>query len=73
MKQAKQFPKEVSLELVKFTANGPKKWQEIVAHLNTKFVVKNWLTEVRSPLQGLLNARVLVRANDVHNEIYRQA
>ena len=31
---------------------------------------KNWVTEVRSPLQALLNAGKIVRGDDVTKEVY---
>jgi hypothetical protein len=31
---------------------------------------KNWVTEVRSPLQALLNSGKIVRSDDITKEIY---
>ena len=31
---------------------------------------KNWVTEVRSPLQALLNAGKIVRGDDISKEVY---
>jgi exosome complex RNA-binding protein Rrp4 len=31
---------------------------------------KNWVTEVRSPLQALLNAGKIVRGDDLSKEVY---
>lgn len=31
---------------------------------------KNWVTEVRSPLQALINAGKIVRGDDISKEVY---
>lgn len=31
---------------------------------------KNWVTEVRSPLQALINAGKIVRSDDISKEVY---
>jgi hypothetical protein len=46
-------------------------WGNIVAAVRAELEIKNWLTQVRGPLQGMLNAGLIRRENDVHNEIYK--
>jgi len=45
-------------------------WQEIMQHISHEFTITNWLTQVRSPLQGLINHGVVRRTPDVHHEGY---
>lgn len=51
---------------------GTATWAQITAALGEEFVIKNWLTQVRGPLQGLLDANILVRTNSVHVEAYQK-
>jgi len=46
-------------------------WGEIRDNvINTMGNPKNWVTEVRRPLQALINAGKIVRSDDVSKEIY---
>jgi hypothetical protein len=49
----------------------PVTWGDIMDHVEPLFPVKNWLTEVRGPLQGLINDRLIERCGGVHTEQYR--
>ncbi len=44
-------------------------WCDIVAHIKLHYTVKNWM-HVRGELQGLINAKLVQRTQDVHNEVY---
>ena len=46
-------------------------WSQIVAHVKTGVTVKNWLTEVRGPLQGLIDQGFLFRLPDIQKEKYQ--
>lgn len=47
-------------------------WHDImkVVEAKSKKPIKNWLTEVRNHLQGLLDAKILTRVPDIHIEGY---
>jgi hypothetical protein len=46
-------------------------WPEIrAAIIATNGTPKNWVTEVRSPLQSLVNSGKIVRGDDVSKEVY---
>lgn len=51
--------------------DGKGNWGEISAAVKAAGIEpKNWLTEVRIPLQGLRDAKLVDRVNDVHKEEY---
>jgi hypothetical protein len=52
------------------TPEAPVPWLTIVGALEKEFAVRNWLTEVRGPLQFLLNQGVILRVADVRREAY---
>ena len=57
--------------LLKMISSDGTSWADIRdAVILTNGTPKNWLTEVRSPLQALLNSGKVVRENDVTKEIY---
>ena len=45
-------------------------WKEICAAIELRGKVRNWLTEVRGPLQGLMNLGVIARTDDLYTETY---
>lgn len=49
---------------------GEAEWSEISAAVKAEFNIKNFLTEVRSPLQELIDQDLICRVNDVHKERY---
>lgn len=47
-------------------------WNSIMAAVKSSGLppVRNWLTEVRGPLQVLINKKLVARTKDVHHEVY---
>jgi len=45
-------------------------WTLIVANVKKRHKIKNWLTEVRGPLQALLSSGKIKRTDDVRKEEY---
>jgi hypothetical protein len=50
---------------------GKGEWSELASELKAQFEVKNWLTEVRGPLQYLINQGQVCRVKDLYKEIYK--
>ena len=61
-----------SLILLAFGSEKSIEWHQIVNFIDARVSITNWLTQVRSPLQGLLNEGVLVREPNVHKEQYNR-
>lgn len=49
---------------------GSASWDEITTTIKAQYTVKNWLTAVRGPLQGLLDQGIITRWPDVKVEVY---
>lgn len=60
------------LQILSDTINSstPVSWEVIHGVVKEKVEIKNWLTEVRSILQYLINQGTIARTKDVHSEQY---
>jgi hypothetical protein len=68
---SKPTAQEVILAVGHLLTDAPEvTWEQIVSHIKLNFTVKNWLTEVRGPMQWLINTGYLHRIPDVHTERY---
>lgn len=47
-------------------------WEQIMDCISAQFQIRNWLSQVRGPLQGLINAGEVRRVNGPHVEEYEQ-
>lgn len=45
-------------------------WHDLVATVRASKSVKNWVTQVRGPMQAMINAGILVRDPDIMRECY---
>jgi len=63
-------PSIESIILATVKGTGSATWSEICEAVKARHDVKNWLSEVRGPLQGLLNQGAISRFPDVHKEVY---
>lgn len=64
-------PEMADLLLATIASKPEVEWADILAAVSAKYTVKNWLTQVRSPLQWLMNERKVERINDIRREAYR--
>lgn len=57
--------------LTAIPSNGEATWQEIVIEVEkTKILIKNWLTQVRDPMQELIDSNKIKRIPDIFVERY---
>lgn len=64
---------KIKAALLGTIANGTNgaSWGDIRQRIEAdKFTVKNWMTQVRSPLQELINENQIARTDNVHEERY---
>lgn len=71
----KQSRKELVLEVLSSMIVGKTQtqavdWEEIVKQVGARFPIKNWLTEVRGPLQFAINAGHFKRTDSIMVEQY---
>lgn len=52
------------------SASEATSWDTIVTTVMARYTVKNWLTEVRGPLQALINAGKIYRTASIDVEEY---
>lgn len=50
--------------------NAGADWLEIVAAVNAQHPIKNWVKEVRNPMQALIAQNVIERTNSIFDEVY---
>jgi hypothetical protein len=60
--------------LLRVIGESPTPWSKIVSEIRTTegLHIKNWLTEVRGPLQYMLDVREIERVHDLSTECYRK-
>lgn len=51
-------------------SKGTASWADITAHVNQHYTVKNWLTQVRGPLQWMVDNGHAKRVPSIHVEEY---
>ena len=71
-KKSKPTAQAVRQELLAIAARngGRVEWATVLAEVGARFTVRNWLTQVRGPLQSLINEGRLTRSANLHVEIY---
>lgn len=50
--------------------NGGADWAEIVSAVNARYSIKDWVKEVRNPMQALIAQDVIQRTDSVFDEVY---
>ena len=64
-KKLKPTATEVAQELLHIISGEEKvRWAQIVTDISAKYVIRNWLTQVRGPLQFLMNEKLIERISD---------
>lgn len=50
--------------------NGGADWSEIVNAVSAQYAIKDWVKEVRNPMQSLIAMNVIERTDSVFEEVY---
>lgn len=50
---------------------GPTDWDTIVLTIQDTYEVSNWLTQVRNPMQAMIDAAEISRTRDIRHEVYQ--
>jgi hypothetical protein len=62
---------QIAEELLQIIKPEGTNWQTILDQIGAKYAIKNWLTQVRGPLQWLIDHGLVRRDNsDVRKEVY---
>lgn len=51
-------------------SNGGADWAEIVNAVSAHYNIKNWVKEVRNPMQALIAQDVIERTDSIFDEVY---
>lgn len=69
---AKPTVEQVTQSLNRAITKEGVSWGDIVKEISEELTIKNWMTQVRGPLQALVNSGTVMRVASVHYEIYKK-
>jgi hypothetical protein len=69
---AKPTVEQVTQSLNRAITKEGVSWGDIVKEISEELTIKNWMTQVRGPLQTLVNSGNVMRVASVHYEIYKK-